>query len=149
MISFRYIILFILLTGCNTCLAQIKPELYLFFKEDTSNGMSKQQRKNDNQVVKNGKIISGKYDYDIYIFLDKAISFSLKLATIDKKNYCIKDSLFVKKYAKSYKQLKANKNIYYDTRDKKFPYKKVFIVEYINQNQYKIIQVDAYMGSDY
>lgn len=149
MIRFRHIILFILLIGYNTSSAQKKTELYLLFKKDDNDMMSKQQRKSNNQVIKKGKIISGKYDYDVYIFLDKATSFSLKLATNDKTTFCIKDSSFVKKHAKSYEQVKTNKNIYYDSRDKNFPYEKVFVVEYINQNQYKVIQVDTYIGSDY
>lgn len=149
MIPFRHIILFILLIGYNTSSAQKKTDLYLLFKKDNNGIMSKQERKSDNQVVKKGKIISGKYNYDVYIFLDKATQFSLKLATIDKKTYCIKDSSFVKKHAKSYEQVKTNKNIYYDSRDKKFPYEKVFVVDYINKNQYKDIQVNTYMGSDY
>lgn len=149
MIRFRYIILFILLIGYGTSSAQKKTDLYLLFKKVNNGIMSKQQRKSDNQVVKKGKIISRKYDYDVYMFLDKATQFSLKLATTDKKTLCIKDSSFVKKHAKSYEQVKTNKNIYYDSRDKKFPYEKVFVVEYINQNQYKAIQVDTYMGSDY
>lgn len=139
-----------LLVDCNISLAQNKPILYLFFKERISDGMSKQHRKNDNSVKKNGKTISEKYDYDIYTYSDENNSFRYRLATDDKNRYSVKDQAFFMKNGITYDKLKKNKNIYYDSSDlKNFPYAKVFILEYVSQNKYKLIQVGTYLGSDY
>lgn len=152
MTLYNYTILIVFSLTFSNSLAQTKkkPDLYLFFKEDLNTGMIKQERTDEHATLKNGKIISSKRDYSIYTFRDKSNSSHYKLSTINKSVFCIKDGLFAKKHAISYLEISTNKNIYYDSRDSRnFPYEKVFVVEYINENEYKVIQVHTYMGSDY
>ena len=150
MILFKFIIFILFITFTN-CSAQqnVKQNLYLFFNENSNNGMSKEARI-QKEVIKNGRIMYPKYDYDIYTYLNEKRKSRYRLATINKSVYSVKDSIFVKKYSKTFDQVKHLENLYYDTRDtKRFPFNKVFIVEYISPNKYKVIQVDSYMGSDY
>lgn len=149
--TYKYALLLALLAlNINFVQQATKPNLYILFKENNDAGMSKQVRKDEKAVIKNGRTISQKYDYDLYTYVDSKSSSRYKLATIDKNNFFIANTSFAKKHAVTFDQIKANKNIYYDSRDfKRFPYKRIFIVEYLKNNQYKVIQVDSYMGSDY
>lgn len=143
------IILLLLAVNSNLVQKRTKPDLYILFKEDNI-VMSKQVRKSEKPVVKNGKIISDRFDYDIYTYSDSSNSQRYRLATINKNDYWITTTSFVKRNGVKFSQIKNIKNIHYDTTDfKKFPYRKVFVVEYLKNNQYKVIQVNTYMGSDY
>ena len=145
-------LLLIFCLACTLCSAQkkSKADLYLVFKKETTDVMSKQQRKNSSAVVRNGKTISTAYDYDTYTFVDKKYSRHFKVATINKNKFSIKTAAFVIKNGTTFEQLKDNEKIYFDSTDsKRFPYRKVFVVEELDKNRYKVIQVNTYMGSDY
>ena len=142
----------ILIFIASSCHAQhkAKPDLYLYFKPDSLIYKINQKRTED--IIRKGKVVSPKYDYDVYTWQylsDYNIRRRFKLMTIDKSNYYLKDSVFVKKNAKTFEQIKNNSSIFYDSTDtKRFPFRKIFIAEYIATNQYKIVQVQTYMGSD-
>ncbi len=150
---YKFIILSGLLLGFNTCLGQkkVKPDLYIFFKENPLKGMYKTTYKDSAVIRPDKKINRPAYEYDIYTYTyvlqDTTRKRRYKLETISKDNYCVRDSNFMKKNTKQFDVLK---NIRYDIFDyKRFPYKRVFIVEYLSTNQYKVIEVSTYLGSDY
>ncbi|MGE6220674.1 hypothetical protein ACQKCH_12675 [Nubsella zeaxanthinifaciens] len=119
------------------------------FKNEGTAIASKQQRKN-NSVVKDGRTISRAYDYDIYTFKDTEHSRYLKLATINKDIFFIKNATFVKRNGILFEKIKGNDNIYFDSTDaKNFPYRRIFVVEALDKDKFKVIQVNTYIGSDY
>ena len=129
---------------------KVKPDLYIFFQENLEKGMYKITRKSEAQIRPKKKINIPEYEYDIYTYQytlqDTTRRRRYKLQTLSKSNYCIRDSSFMKRNVKQFEVLK---NIYYDIFDhKNFPFSRVFIVEYISANQYKVIQVSTYLGSD-
>jgi hypothetical protein len=131
---------------------KIKPSLYLFFEENPAKGMFKENRKIEALIRPEKKINRSAYEYDIYTYRfsrDTPREYRYKLVTINKENYCIRDSTFIKN-VKQFNDVKNIKGFSYDTSDyKRFPYKKVFIVEKFATNQYKVIEVSTYIGSDY
>jgi hypothetical protein len=146
-------LLFGLLLSFNSSFGQtkIKPTLYLFFEENAAKGMYKITRKVSGVIRPDKKINRPEYGYDIYGYQLGADRESdrYKFATMNINNYCIRDSNFVKKNIKEFDAIKNTKGFFYDTSYKGFPYKRVFIIEYISANQYKVIQVSTYLGSDY
>lgn len=150
----KVLIIIGILLSFNTSFGQkkIKSDLYLFFEENPSKGMFKESRKVEAIIRPEKKINRPEYEYDIYGYQLGAIRESdrYKFATININNYCIRDSNFVKKNTKEFNDIKNTKGFFYDTSDyKRFPYKRVFIVECLSANQYKVIQVSTYLGSDY
>jgi hypothetical protein len=130
---------------------KIKPDLYIFFQENHSKGMFKESRKDEALIRPEKKKYIPEYEYDIYTYQytlqDTTRRRRYKLQTLNKNNYCIRDSSFMKRNVKKFEVLK---NIHYDIFDhKNFPYSRVFIVEYISANQFKVIQVSTYLGTDY
>ena len=148
-------LLFGLLLNFNNSFGQtkIKPTLYLFFEENAAKGMYKITRKVSGVIRPDKKINRPEYEYDIYDYeyslQDTTRKYTCKLVTVNKDNYCIRDSSFIKN-VKQFNDVKNIKSFSYDTSDyKRFPFKKVFIVEKFATNQYKIIEVSTYIGSDY
>ncbi|MFM6954435.1 MAG: hypothetical protein ACKOWL_05565 [Sphingobacteriaceae bacterium] len=129
----------------------IKPDLYLLFKENIAKGMFKESRKDEALIRPEKKKYIPEYKYVIYGYQLGADREGdrYKFATMNINNYCIRDSNFVKKNVKEFDAIKNIKGFFYDTSYKEFPYKRVFIVDYINANQYKVIEVSTYLGSDY
>lgn len=131
----------------------IKPDLYLFVEESHEKGMFKETRKNEAFIRPDKNINRPEYEYDIYtyVFISKNTTrqYKYKLVTINKNNYCIRDRTFIKN-VKQFNNVKNIPGFSYDTSDyKRFPFKKVFIVEKFAANQYKVIEVSTYIGSDY
>jgi hypothetical protein len=146
-------LLFGLLLSFSSSFGQtkIKPTLYLFFEENAAKGMYKITRKSEAIIRPKKKINIPEYEYDIYTYQytlqDTTRRRRYKLQSLNKNNYCIRDSSFMKRNVKKFEVLK---NIHYDIFDhKNFPYSRVFIVEYISANQFKVIQVSTYLGTDY
>lgn len=136
----------------SSCYAQqkAKSDLYLYFKPDSlSYKMNYKQAKD---ITRKGKVVSPRYDYDVYTwqyFSDSKIRQRYKLITVNKGNYSFRDSAFVKTKAKTFKQMRKNKAIFYDSSDaKRFLFRNIFIVEYTSPNKYKIVQVQSYIGSN-
>ncbi|MCZ4245077.1 hypothetical protein [Pedobacter punctiformis] len=136
----------------SSCIAQQKQksDLYLYFKPDSLTYKTTQKENTD--IVRKGKVFSAKYDYDIYTwqyFTEGNIRHRYRLMTINKPEFSFKDSTFVKNKAMTFAQIKSNKSIYFDSTDsKRFPFRKVFVVEYISSNKYKLVEVKTYIGSD-
>ncbi len=146
-------LLFGMLVSLNNSWGQTKPTLYLFFEENTVKGMYKITRKDEAFIRPDKNINRPEYEYDIYDYeyslQDTTRKYTCKLVTVNKNNYCIRDSTFIKN-VKQFNDVKNIKGFSYDTSDyKRFPFKKVFIVEKFATNQYKVIEVSTYIGSDY
>ncbi|MGB4776449.1 MAG: hypothetical protein WBP45_14830 [Daejeonella sp.] len=103
------------------------------------------------EVIKKNKKYIPKTIYDVYGYQlgESREKDRYKFTTINRDNYCMRDSNFVRKNAKQFKSVKDIKGFFYDSTDyKRFPFKCVFIVEYIDVNRYKVVQVNTYIGSD-
>ena len=123
-------------------------DLYLYGQTDTLIGNFKTNIQSD-PAIKNNKIISPRIDIDIFHYrvlsANKEFNYSL-FATLDKNNFCVSDSsLFKKKKIFPYKNLERIKGLIADEWDKKvITFKKVFIVQKIANNQFKINEVQLY-----
>lgn len=130
---------------------KVKPDLYINFEENPGKGMYKITRKSSAVLRPDKKINTPEYEYDIYTYQyalqDTTRKRRYKLQTLSKSTYCVRDSGFMKRNAKPFEVLNKIEYDIFDT--KRFPYKRVFIVEYLSPNQYKVIQVSTYLGSDY
>lgn len=126
----------------------VKPDLYLYFQTDTAIGNFKTHIKS-NPVIKNNKIVSPAIEADIFHYrvltTNKEYNYSL-FATLDNNNFCVSDStLFKKKKILPYKDLEKIKGLIADQWDKKvIAFKKVFIVQKIANNQFKVNEVQLY-----
>ncbi len=126
----------------------VKPDLYLYFQTDTAIGNFKTHIKS-NPVIRNNKIVSPAIDEDIFHYrvltTNKEYNYSL-FATLDNNNFCVSDStLFKKKKILPYKDLEKIKGLIADQWDKKvIAFKKVFIVQKITNNQFKVNEVQLY-----
>jgi hypothetical protein len=153
----KFFIIVILLTGVSFYSkssfgqTKVKPDLYIIFQENHSKGIFKESRKDGALIRLEKKKYIPEYEYDIYGYQLGADRESdrYKFVTMNINNYCIRDSNFVRKNAKEFDAIKNTKGFFYDTSYKAFPYKRVFIVEYISANQYTVIQVSTYLGTDY
>lgn len=128
----------------------VKPDIYILFRENDSLGMQKYTYI-QSEVISKSTRNKAKNIYDVYGFQLKETREKnrFKFATININNFCTRDSDFVKKNAKELHKIKDTKGFSFDSTDtKRFPFNRVFIVEYINENLYKVIQVNTYVGSD-
>jgi len=132
--------------------SKIKKDLYLYFEADSAKSL-KETRLIEG-YTRRGKVqLPVEYEiYEIkYISEDKKTEHLKKMfVNLNKNVYCVIDSNILKsKKAVPYKDLRSIKGIYEDVSDKKrFPYRKLFIVEQIEKNQYKVVEVQSYIGSD-
>ena len=125
-----------------------KPDLYFYFQTDTTIGNFKTHIQSD-PVTRNNKIVAQRIDIDIFHYrvlsADKQYDYSL-FATLEKNNFCVSDSsIFKKKKLLPYKNLEKIKGLIADEWDKKVvTFNKVFIVQKIADNQFKINEVQLY-----
>lgn len=136
----------------NSCYAQkkIKPDLYLYFQTDTSKRIYKTSIESK-AIISNNKIESSGYNYDIYhysyISVDGKTKWIYQLfSTVNHNKYCVVDnSVFRKHKILPYNKLEKIRGLISDQWDNKnFDYSKVFIIEKISENQFKIVQVQLY-----
>ncbi len=126
------------------------PDLYLYFKVDSAQGalkITKQSSKIGPQDK--GNVPAQYYDvyYYQYIAADGRKQFTYQLfSTLEKNNYCISDSSIFKKHkVLPYKELEKIKGLISDEwTEKSFGYKKVYLVEKLHENQFKVSQVRLY-----
>ncbi|WP_139298379.1 hypothetical protein [Pedobacter hartonius] len=117
--------------------------IYLYFQDDDGKSMSKVTR----NAVKTDV-------YTIYWYLhikqDKDHIRRYAFCPIDESTFEYKDEKFVKTMVTTIDKVKNIPCFGYDTTDKKrFPFSKIYIVEYIKPDQYKMVEVNSYIGSDY
>jgi len=150
----RKIILFIALIALSSGLAfgqsKEKPSLYLFFESD-SNSLKVERKQTP--TYSNGEYLPDRYDVYGFKTIDKErniVIVNLPFATINKYRYRVTDSVEVKgKTIIPLKNVLRLRDVHYDILEKRhFPYSKIFIVEKLSANQFKIIQVHSYIGSD-
>ncbi len=127
-----------------------KRDLYLLFKPDST--CFKWERKQTPSYI-NNQYFPDRYDvYGVKTINNtrKRETLTLLFSTINKNRYRITDSVEMKKRTIiPYKDVLQVKGIHFDTSDQThFPYTNVFIVEQLDLNQFKIIQVQSYIGSD-
>ncbi|WP_340380837.1 hypothetical protein [Daejeonella sp.] len=94
------------------------------------------------------------YNYDVYYYRGLPAKSGPKkefaFATIDKTYYYIADSTFLLHSTKKIDEVLNIEGIGYDTSDtKRYPFKKVFIVEFLAENKYKVIQVNTFIGTEF
>jgi hypothetical protein len=126
--------------GCYSQTKQ-KKDVYLYFKEDRAHGIHKEHRRDGND------------EYSIYWYrIPKDTGRKNHIyaySPINAEKYTYANNSIIKS-VKTIFELDDISEFGYDTRDqKRFPFKRVFIVEDLGTNQHKIIQVNTYMGSDY
>ncbi|WP_443939817.1 hypothetical protein [Pedobacter sp. MW01-1-1] len=133
---------------------KIKPDLYLMFQIDSSKRIYKINVKSVASAKLDNKPIPEK-DYDIYTY--SYISYDGKteriyklFSSIDKHNYRITDSSFFKKQKVfPYRNLEKIKGLISEEWDaKNFAFDKVFLLEKIAENKFKIVQVELYFPFD-
>ncbi len=153
--TYKLVIVFLLTMTVGSTFGQskVKKNLYLYFKADSARRSFKETIKNEG-YTRRGKIyLPVEYEVYgiIYISEDKKTEHLKRMfVNLNKNVYCVIDSNILKsKKMVPYKDLRNIKGIYEDVSDKKrFPYGKVFIVEEIERNQYKVVEVQSYIGSD-
>jgi len=128
-----------------------KKDLYLYFKVDSSKVIYKKYLKIGETKRLDKKIDRSATEHDIYMYSylsddGKRVLIYDLFASLDKNNYCVGDTSIFKKYKiLPYKNLeKINGLISDQWNDKNFAYKRVFLVERIDKNQFKIIQVQLF-----
>jgi len=147
----RFLTILLLFAGFSAySQSKVKVDLYLFFESD-SNTLKFERKQTPTYL--NGQYFPDGYDiYAVKTISDdkKKMILTLLFATINKDRYRVTDSIELKtKKVIPFKNVFQLKGIRNDTSDKKnFPYAKVFIVEKLSANQFKIIQVHSYIGSD-
>lgn len=124
-----------------------KPTLYLYFDSSNTSLYFKDYQKTTIKVK--GKRVP--YRYETYHF--KILPENIKrvaLVNDNLDNYKIVDSLFVKKYAVAINDIKNVSKIRFDTyNNKRFPYSKVYVLELISLNKYKLFEVRTMLDSNY
>lgn len=152
---YRYVIIFLLTLASGSVFGQnkAKKDLYLYFEADSAGQSIKETRLNEGYSRRGKVYLPVEYEtYGIkYISDDKKNElYDILFLNPNKNVYCVIDSNILKsKKAVPYKNLKSIKGIYEEVSDKKrFPYRKLFIVEQIDKNQYKVAEVQSYIGSD-
>jgi hypothetical protein len=147
---YKFMILLICLSfiigGCYSQTKQ-KKDVYLYFKEDLSKhiykGFANLKATNEDKEEK-------RYDVYWYKLTNKKNGRPLIFAyvPVNMHKFEYKDESFVKSSVKTIEQLQDIDSFGYDTRDeKRFPFKKVYIVEYVAHNMYKVIQVETHLSS--
>lgn len=135
------LVCFALVSGINT---QNKPNLYIFFKEDTSERVFKRFKY---ESEKNGR--QYKYDlYDIYLHVASGAKyqFSTKNGT---KAFVVNQSYISRIQPKSLSWLRSRDSGFWPTWNKRFPYKHLFLVEKLPGAQYRITEVETFIGEDF
>ena len=142
------ILLFISFSTCAQ--NKIKHDLYLYFSPDSNS--YKLIRKQNASIINNQYFPDEVDVYGLKFISENGTNIIYKLffSTTNKNRYSVTDSLGLKgKKIVPFKNLPLTKGIQFDSTDKKnFPYAKVFIIEKIAKEQFKIIQVQSYIGSD-
>ena len=153
-VMIKKLLVCIIFFGCffSKSLAQKpgKADLYFLFKPDSSSYIFKTHIK-ENAVIRKGKRGSPSQDYDIYHYgytiPDKKQRIKLMLfATVDRNNFTVKDSTFFLIHRlREYKHLENIEGLISDDWNPlKIPFNKVYVVEKIGENQFKLIQVTMY-----
>ena len=135
---FRSLAILMLLNSVLVVGQTQKPDLYLFFKADSAKRMYKIPFN-----IGKGKPV-------IYDLVDETRRPIVNFAYVPidvRKSYFV-DSTFVKRRTRTLDQVKGDSNFLRDTRDREYPYRRVFIVEFISPNRFEVIQVDSYIGSE-
>lgn len=137
-----------MLLTCLDCYAQVKSkkDVYIMFRQDSSNGTHKEHvlLRPDNHLPEE--------KYEIYWYKVKSKKSgrdqTFAYVPIAMKKYIIKNEDFLKRSVSSIDELQMIDAFGYDSRDqKRFPYQRVFIVDYLSPDHYKVIQVNTYLGS--
>ncbi|WP_449439586.1 hypothetical protein [Pedobacter steynii] len=152
--TYKLVIVFLLTMTVGSTFGQtkVKKDLYLYFEADSAKSL-KQTRLNEGYTRRGKVYLPVEYEtYGIkYISNDKESEiYDILFLNPNKNVYCVIDSNILKsKKVVPYKDLRGIKGIYEEVSDKKrFPYRKLFIVEQIEKNQYKVVEVQSYIGSD-
>jgi hypothetical protein len=132
----------------SSCYSQtkIKPDLYLYFKEDTSKHIYKVF-----EILKAHNNKEEKVDVFCYNLDERKDGKRLVLAyiPINSQIFNYRDESFLQSSVKKIEQIKDIDALKYGIAEKGFPFKKVYIVEYMSPNKYKVTQVTSYIGSNY
>lgn len=131
-----------------------KKDLYLFFQENSERTIFKQTRSDTALYNRTTKLRSPAYNYDIYAYTNlidkKGIKRVLAFSPQDKNQYFISDTTFVAFAAKKIDEIINISGIFFPVDDKRyFPFNRVYIVEYLSENKFKIIEVDTFIGQDF
>lgn len=137
--SFLFLVVF-----PNCCHAQKnrKENIYVFF--DAAKGGSHKIRRGAESPSAN----------DIYIFnvidIRNGKPRKIVLNSVDLTKSKIENEVFAKENGRLITDLELIKAFDYDTfNDVKFPFKKVYILEFQSKNVYKVTNVVTYIGSDF
>ncbi|KLT64714.1 hypothetical protein [Pedobacter sp. BMA] len=129
--------------------SKIKPDLYLYFKPDSLNKIYKSDltcRNSDSRNDQQSSEAKHIYHYS-YVSNDgkKEYSYELLSSSPQDHSFITDKSIFIKKHIVPYQNLEKIKGFIADSWDSKvFPYRKVFIVEKISKDKFKVIQVQLY-----
>ncbi|WP_342646271.1 hypothetical protein [Mucilaginibacter sp. CSA2-8R] len=122
--------------------AQTKPNLFVFFKEDASNGVFKRSFSELSISPDSGNL------YDIY--LGTASGAKYQFATKGGTKVLIVDQKYAKRiHPKSIGWLKNRKETLWPTWSKKFPYKHLYLLEKLSGTKYKVTEVETFIGEDF
>jgi len=138
---FRFLSILMLLNTGGVVGQTQKPDLYLLFKADSAKKMYKIPfDSGDTRLVA----------YDFVVPLADGRKAHYAYTPLNMQDFIWVDSNFVKRHAKTFGQVKANPNLGYDSQDqKRYPYKRVFILEFWRPNRFKLIEVTSYIGSEH
>ena len=129
------------------CQHKPKSDTYLYFKEDTLRQILKQRNFTTDRN-------NHKYGYDVYVFKINTRTGNkdhlYAYTPLDSNKYIYVNKKFIQSSIKTIDELDKIEAFGYDTTDqRRFPFKRVFIVEFISNNKYKVIQVNSFINSNY
>ena len=148
--SFLIVCLFLGIEQMGFAQKPIKKDLYLYFTPDSPNY---KYTRSQNPVTLHGIPYPDAADIYSTKYLSEDGTYWIRnsyFVTINKNRYRVTDSLEFKALKPvPYQNLPNIKDVGIDTSDKlNFPFRNVYVIEKLSPNQFKVVQVSTYIGSD-